>query len=90
MPKLHIDEVIVGGGGAYNQFLMDRLSYNLPNIAVKRQEDIGLSSDAKEAIAFAILGNQTIHRRPSNLMSATGAKVPMILGNITPNPWNFK
>lgn len=90
MPKLHIDEVIVGGGGAYNQFLMDRLSYNLPNIAVKRQEDIGLSSDAKEAIAFAILGNQTIHRRPSNLMSATGAKVPIILGNITPNPWNFK
>ncbi len=90
LPKLTIDEVIVGGGGAYNQFLMDRLSYNLPNLTVKRQEDIGLSSDAKEAIAFAILGNQTIHRRPSNLMSATGAKVSVILGNITPNPWNFK
>ncbi|GAA5097012.1 anhydro-N-acetylmuramic acid kinase AnmK [Wohlfahrtiimonas larvae] len=90
MPKLVIDEVIIGGGGAYNQFLMDRLSYNLPNITVKRQEDIGLSSDAKEAIAFAILGNQTIHSRPSNLMSATGAKIPVILGNITPNPWNFK
>lgn len=87
LPKLMIDEVIVGGGGAYNQFLMDRLRYNLPNLIVKRQEDIGLSSDAKEAIAFAILGNQTIHRRPSNLISATGAKMPMILGNITPNPW---
>lgn len=88
MPKLTADELIVSGGGAYNQFLMERLSYNLPNIAVKRQEDIGLSSDAKEAIAFAILGNQTIHRRPSNLTSATGAKMPVILGNITPNPWN--
>lgn len=90
MPQLTIDEVIVGGGGAYNQFLMDRLRYNLPNTAVKRQEDIGLSSDAKEAIAFAILGNQTIHCRSSNLMSATGAKFPVILGNITPNPWDFE
>ncbi len=90
MPKLTIDEVIIGGGGAYNKFLLERLSYNLPNIAVKKQEDIGFNSDAKEAIAFAILGNQTIHNRPSNLMSATGAKMPVILGNITPNPWNFK
>lgn len=87
MPKLAIDEVIIGGGGAYNSYLLDRIRSYLPNISVQTQEDIGFSSDAKEAIAFAILGNQTLHQRPSNLISATGAKDPVILGNITPNPW---
>ncbi len=86
-PKLPIDEVIIGGGGAYNTFLLYRLRSYLPNIAIKTQEDIGFSSDAKEAIAFAILGNQTLNKRPSNLTSATGAKAPVILGNITLNPW---
>lgn len=86
-PRLSVDEVIVSGGGAYNQFLLERLQYYLANIPLKTQEDFGLSSDAKEAIAFAILGNQTINHRPSNLMSATGAKSSVILGNITLNPW---
>lgn len=86
-PKLTIDEVIISGGGAYNLYLVDRIRHHLKGIEVKTQEALGYSSDAKEAIAFAILGNQTIHRRPSNLMSATGANFPMILGNITPNPW---
>jgi len=55
----------------------------LPHIAGKRQEDLGYSSDAKEAVAMAILGNQTLNRQPSNVPSATGASKPVILGNIT-------
>lgn len=37
----------------------------------------------KEAIAFAVLANETYHRNPSNVPSATGAKEPVVLGNIT-------
>ena len=81
-----LDELIVGGGGAHNATLVGRLSALMPGTYVLTQEDLGFSSDAKEAIAFAILGNQTIHGRPSNVPSATGARMPVVLGNITNPP----
>lgn len=81
------DELIIGGGGAYNKELIKMLKAELPNVVVKTQEDIGFSSDAKEAIAFVILGNETLHCRPSNVCGATGAKYPVILGSITENPF---
>jgi anhydro-N-acetylmuramic acid kinase len=51
---------------------------------VRTLEDLGLSSDAKEAIAFAILANETIAGNPSNVPSATGALRPVVLGKIVP------
>lgn len=56
----------------------------LKGISVLIQEELGYSSDAKEAIAFAILGNETLNNSFSNIPSATGAKEKVILGNITP------
>ena len=47
------------------------------------QEDIGLSSDAKEAVAMVVLGHRTINKLPSNVPSATGASRDVILGKIT-------
>jgi len=38
--------------------------------------------DAKEAFAFALLAWETLHRRPSNVPRATGARGPVILGKI--------
>ena len=61
------------------------LSDELPNIKILAQEDKGFSSDAKEAIAFVILGNETINHQFSNVPKATGAKKKVILGNITYN-----
>ena len=78
-----IDEVIIGGGGSYNKTLISMLQKRLPNILVKTQEDFGYSSDAKEAIAFAILANETIHGRANNVPSVTGAAHPVIMGKIT-------
>lgn len=77
-------DLILGGGGSYNQTLFEMLKESLPNINVIRQEDLGYSSDAKEAIAMVILGNQTLHRQPSNVPSATGAKKSVILGKYSP------
>lgn len=76
-------ELIVGGGGSYNRTLMNDLKELLPEVDVLRQEDLGYSSEAKEAIAMAILGNETWHHLPSNVPSATGAAKPVILGSIT-------
>ena len=76
-------ELIIGGGGSYNKVLIAMLKELLPEVAVKTQEDLGYSSEAKEAIAMAILGNQTYHRLPSNVPSATGAAREVILGKVT-------
>lgn len=79
-----VDRLIVSGGGAYNPQLIRYLKELMPKVEVIRQEDLGYSSEAKEAIAFVILGNQTFHGRPSNVPSVTGASQPAILGKITP------
>jgi len=76
-------DLVIGGGGSYNPTLLRMIKKAVPRIAVKRQEDLGYSSDAKEAVAMAILGNQTLNRQPSNVPSATGASKPVILGNVT-------
>ena len=86
IPRVNLRKVIIGGGGAHNKTLLKFIKNGLPGIEVLTQEDVGYSSDAKEAIAFAILGNETIHGNPSNMTSATGAKRDVILGNITPKP----
>lgn len=83
-PSISIDEMIISGGGAYNSFLVELIKKELVGIRVLTQEDLGYSSDAKEAIAFAILGNETLNNSFSNIPSATGAKAKVILGNITP------
>lgn len=80
------DELIVSGGGARNPQLMNHLAALLPEAAVATSSDFGIDSDAKEAIAFALLGYETWRGRPSNLPSATGARHPVILGKITPQP----
>ncbi|MCI6811466.1 MAG: anhydro-N-acetylmuramic acid kinase AnmK [Lachnospiraceae bacterium] len=83
LPKDKVGEVILGGGGAHNKTLITILQEIMPEIKVCLQEDKGYSSDAKEAVAFVILGNETLHRRFSNVPSATGAREKAILGKIT-------
>jgi anhydro-N-acetylmuramic acid kinase len=69
-------EVLVSGGGAHNQTLMKALQTLLPNVSAFPQ------SDAKEAIAFAVLAVQAIHAVPANVMRVTGARRQMVLGKI--------
>ncbi len=78
------EEIIVSGGGAYNPVLMKMLAERSAPAQVLPIDTIGLKSDAKEAVAFAILAYETWHNRPSNLPAATGASRPVVLGSITP------
>jgi len=82
-----IEEVILGGGGSYNNTLVSMIKELLPECKVMIQENLGYSSDAKEAIAFAVLANETINGNAGNVLGATGAKERVILGNITPVPY---
>lgn len=75
-------ELIVGGGGAQNATLMRMLADELPKATLLRHEDVGISSDAKEAIAFAILAHETINGVATSVPSVTGAWKSAILGKI--------
>jgi anhydro-N-acetylmuramic acid kinase len=77
-------EVVVSGGGARNPELVRRLAAQLPGRAVRRFDELFFDGDAKEAVAFALLGWLTLRGRPGNAPSATGAAGPRVLGSITP------
>ena len=83
-PKCEIREVIASGGGAYNPTLMVLLTRALGRIPLRRLDDLGMASNAKEAIAFAILACQTVQGLPGNVPSVTGASKHVVLGSITP------
>ncbi|MGC1620854.1 MAG: anhydro-N-acetylmuramic acid kinase [Candidatus Acidiferrum sp.] len=83
LPKTKIHQLIVSGGGARNPLLVAQLSAALRNIEMLPSSQLGIPEDAKEAFAFALLAYETLHRRPGNLPSATGAHAPAILGKIS-------
>ncbi len=78
-------EMIVSGGGTENPTLMAMLRNEIAplGIALRFSDEFGVPSEAKEAVAFAVLAYETWHRRPSNVPSATGAKRAAILGKIS-------
>jgi anhydro-N-acetylmuramic acid kinase len=77
-----LDELIVSGGGARNPVVMDGLHHYFYPARVTAADDLGLSSDAKEAICFAILANETISGSAANVPAVTGASAPTVLGKI--------
>jgi anhydro-N-acetylmuramic acid kinase len=79
-----VDEVLVGGGGARNPTLMRMLQAVLGKTSMRPVDDLALSADAKEAVAFAVLGYTTLHGWPNNVPAATGATQSVVLGSITP------
>lgn len=80
--RVKVDEIIVSGGGAKNAFIVDRLRRYFGSRKVKLIDEFGISSDAKEAICFAILANETMAGRPTNLPRVTGAMKRVVLGKI--------
>ncbi|HWR15567.1 MAG TPA: anhydro-N-acetylmuramic acid kinase [Terriglobales bacterium] len=76
-------DMIVSGGGSRNCTLVQMLRELLPELEIKTSDAYGLPSEAKEAVAFAVLAYQTWHRAPSSIPSATGADYPAVLGKIS-------
>lgn len=84
--KGSVDEVLVGGGGAYNRTLLAYLRKAFAPTTVRTFEAEGWSSKAFEAAAFAVLAYQTWHGKQGNVLAATGARTPVVLGAIVPGP----
>ena len=83
LPELDIEEVVIGGGGAYNPTLMKNLRTYLPDeIKLKTHEDYGISNNFKEVMAFALLGYCTYYGIPNNLPECTGAKKRVVMGKM--------
>ena len=79
-----IQEVILGGGGRHNPVMVGSLRQLLAPAAVMTHEDIGMDSDFKEALVFAVLAHETWRGRPGSLPVLTGARHASVLGQITP------
>jgi len=83
-PHYDVAEVIVGGGGAHNVTLMKMIGDRLPEgVKLGTTSQFGIPDDAREAVAFAMLGHESLMGNPSNIPTVTGARNPVILGNIT-------
>jgi anhydro-N-acetylmuramic acid kinase len=81
-PRARIDDLIVSGGGAHNPLIVAQLAAGLGRVRLRGAEEFGISEDAKEAFAFAVLAHESWHHRPGNLAAATGARRPAILGKV--------
>ena len=78
-------DYIVSGGGTRNKTMMRMLESETAKLGLRLgyTDDFGIPSQAKEALAFAVLAYQTWRRQPGNIPSATGASHPAILGKIS-------
>ena len=80
-----IAETILSGGGAKNPTLVKAIAAALAPLPVRLFDDVFFDGEAKEAVAFALLGYLHLKGRPGNVRSATGARGPRILGKLTPS-----
>ncbi|HVN69270.1 MAG TPA: anhydro-N-acetylmuramic acid kinase [Candidatus Binatia bacterium] len=76
--------VVASGGGARNRSLLARIGARLGGARVETSDAMGIAADAKEAIAFAVLGYETLRERIANVPAATGASRGVVLGAIAP------
>lgn len=81
-PRWHIDEVIVSGGGTSNRTLFAMLAELLPDQQVLPTSSLGIDDDAKEAVIFALLGNNFLHGESNSIPSATGAQCETVMGKL--------
>ncbi len=81
LPKIP-DEVILCGGGARNKILIKMLEQQLGQTKFLLSDELGISSDAKEAVSFAILAYAAVNGIANNITGATGAQKPLVLGKI--------
>ncbi|MBM4169229.1 MAG: anhydro-N-acetylmuramic acid kinase [Ignavibacteria bacterium] len=80
--RMRVDEILVSGGGMHNLAIMHRLEYYFAPAKVRPLSELGIDPDAKEAICFAVLANETIAEHPANVTRVTGASRAVVLGKI--------
>jgi len=79
-----VKEVLVSGGGARNPALFAAIQRAAAPVNVRHFADVYFDGEAKEAVAFALLGYLYVNNRPGNVPTATGARGLRVLGKRTP------
>lgn len=72
-------KIFTSGGGARNIYIIEQLKRTLPQLTVKTTNDLGIDPDAKEAILFALLGNEALCGEPV----AIGNNPAVLMGKIS-------
>ena len=80
LSKAGVTEVFASGGGTSNPVLMHRIQAAADGVRVGTIDELGVPSDVKEAMAFALIGYLTAHELPGNVPSCTGADGPRVWG----------
>ncbi|MBI5126032.1 MAG: anhydro-N-acetylmuramic acid kinase [Planctomycetes bacterium] len=83
-PHHPLHEVFLYGGGVRNHTLVRFLKEYLPAVPVRSIEELGIPTQAKEPMSFAVLAYEALAGHPANVPSATGARDRVILGKIAP------
>ena len=78
-----LTEILVAGGGANNETLMEWLAAELPKTQIKQFSEVGVPVSAREGMAFAFLAYLFLHSYALDLTSITGAKCNSILGQLS-------
>lgn len=81
-----VEVLVASGGGVRNPVMLRRIGELLPGVRLVTATELGVPSDAKEAVAFALIGWATLRGLPGNVPSCTGAAGPRVLGRISPAP----
>ncbi len=82
-PNADVREVVLSGGGARNPVMVSSLREKLSPIPLSLSDEYGIPSDAKEAVGFAVLANETVCANRTNVPRVTGARDATILGKIS-------
>jgi anhydro-N-acetylmuramic acid kinase len=78
-----VEEVIAAGGGVKNPVLFERIAARVAPIPVRRSDELGVPSDAREAMVFAVLADMTLRGLVAWIPSVTGASAPKLLGKLS-------
>lgn len=81
--EARLDVLYVSGGGLRNPALMAAITDRLDGLTVRPSDALGVPSDAKEALAFALIGWHSLHGLPGNVVACTGASGERVLGQLT-------
>lgn len=79
-----VAEVVISGGGARNPVLVEAIAARLAPVQVTRFDDLFFDGEAKEAVAFALMGYLFVEGRSGNIPGATGARGRRLLGKWSP------
>jgi anhydro-N-acetylmuramic acid kinase len=84
LERQSVRRVVASGGGTSNRAIMEGLVSRLPGVELETFERLGISSSAKEAVVFALIGFLTANGLAGAVPSCTGASRAALLGTITP------